>query len=45
MPPKGKPGKPRQVISDWIDVEDDYFWLTVIAVAGWMLAGWLYFNR
>ena len=23
MPPKGKPGKPRQIISDWVDVDDD----------------------
>lgn len=45
MPPKGKPGKPRHVISDWVDIDDPERALTIIAVVGWLLAGWLYFNR
>lgn len=41
----GKAGKPKWVVSDWVDVEPDQFWLTVIAVAGWGLAGYLFFFR
>ena len=41
----GKPGKPRHVVSDWIDVDDPQFGLTIIAVAGWGLAIYLFFFR
>ena len=41
----GKAGKPKWVVSDWVDVEPDQFWLTVIAVTGWAIAGWLFFHR
>ena len=41
----GKAGKPKWVLSDWVDVEPDQFWLTVIAVVGWSLAGYLFFFR
>ena len=41
----GKAGKPKWVVSYWIDGEPYQFWLTVSAVAGWSLAGYLYFFR
>jgi len=41
----GKPGKPKQVISDWLDVDEPQLWLTIIAVAGWSLALYLYLTR
>ena len=31
----GKAGKPKWVVSDWIDVEPDQFWLTVIAAVSY----------
>lgn len=34
---KGKPGKPKWIVSDWIDLDDDQTWLTLIAVTGWIL--------
>lgn len=40
MPKRGgKPGKSKWILSEWIDVdiESDHFWLTVIAVTGWIL--------
>ena len=33
----GKPGKSKWIISEWIDLDHDDFWLTVIAVVGWGL--------
>ena len=34
----GKPGRSRWVISEWVDLENDEFWITVIAVVGWGVA-------
>lgn len=34
----GKPGRSKWIISEWIDLEGDEFWLTVIAVVGWTVA-------
>jgi hypothetical protein len=36
----GKPGRSRWVISEWIDLDRDDAWLTIIAVAGWILLIW-----
>ncbi len=33
----GKPGKSKWIISEWIDLDSDDFWLTIIAVVGWGL--------
>lgn len=33
----GKPGKHKWIISEYIDVDRDDFWLTVIAVTGWII--------
>lgn len=38
MAKKGQAGKARFVLSEWVDVDDDQFWVTVIAAAGWSLA-------
>lgn len=38
MPKRGgKPGKHKWIISEWVDIESDEFWLTIIATAGWLL--------
>lgn len=33
----GRPGKSKWIISEWIDLDSDDLWLTVIAVVGWGL--------
>lgn len=33
----GRPGRSRWVISDWVDLEGDEAWLTIVAVVGWVL--------
>jgi len=38
---KGKPGKAKWILSEWVDVNDDQFWVTLIAAAGWTLAVFL----
>jgi hypothetical protein len=37
MSKRGKPGRHRWIISDWLDTDGDDFWLTIIAVVGWLL--------
>ena len=44
MSPKGKPGKPRHVISDWVDIDDPEIALTIIAALGWGLALYLFLH-
>ena len=34
----GKPGRSRWVISKWVDWDGDEFWITAIAVVGWVVA-------
>jgi hypothetical protein len=36
----GKPGRSRWIISEWIDLDSDDTWLTIIAVVGWCLFLW-----
>ena len=31
----GRPGKSKWIISEWIDLDSDDLWLTIIAVVGW----------
>lgn len=33
----GKPGRSKWIISEWIDLDSDDFWLTAIAVTGWII--------
>lgn len=33
----GRPGKSKWIISEWIDLESDDVWLTIIAAVGWGL--------
>ena len=33
----GRPGKSKWIISEWIDLDSDDFWLTIIAIVGWGL--------
>lgn len=42
---KGKPGKPKWVVTDWIDIDEPEFVVTVIAVVGWSLALYLAFVK
>jgi hypothetical protein len=38
MSKRGKPGRHRWIISDWLaDGDGAEFWLTLIAVVGWIL--------
>jgi hypothetical protein len=30
-------GKNKWVVSEWVDLDSDETWLTIIAVAGWIL--------
>ena len=41
----GKPGKPKWIISDWIDLDEREVVVTVIAAIGWTLALYLAFTR
>lgn len=40
----GKAGKPKHVISDWIDVDEPQFWITLIAAVGWGIALYLFLH-
>lgn len=37
MSKRGKPGRGKWIISEWLDADADDFWLTLIAIAGWLL--------
>ena len=38
MSKRGKPGRGKWIISEWLDADSDDFWLTIIAIAGWFMA-------
>jgi hypothetical protein len=35
MSKRRRSGRHRWVISDWVDLSSDEFWMTIIAVSGW----------
>jgi hypothetical protein len=37
MSKRGKVGRSRWIISEWIDIDSEDTWLTIIAVVGWIL--------
>ncbi|MCB0041035.1 MAG: hypothetical protein H6639_23800 [Caldilineaceae bacterium] len=37
MSKRGKAGRGKWIISEWLDADSDDFWLTLIAIAGWLL--------